>query len=69
MAGIREEIKARIIEAGKTMSEVAQALTEKKGQKITLQNLSNKLGRETITYKEVKEIAEVLGYEIKWVKK
>ncbi|WP_230869409.1 hypothetical protein [Iocasia frigidifontis] len=34
----------------------------------TLQNLSNKIRQETIKYSEVKEIADILGYEIKWIK-
>ena len=37
--------------------------------KVALQNLSNKLSRGTIKYSEIKQIADILGYEIKWIKK
>ena len=36
---------------------------------IQIYNLSNKLTKETIRYSEVKRIADILGYEIKWEKK
>ena len=44
-------------------------LREKKGWSSSLSNFSDKLRRETIRYKEVKELAEILGYEIVWNKK
>ncbi|WP_302826333.1 hypothetical protein [Anaerofustis stercorihominis] len=36
---------------------------------VTPQNISNKLTRGTIKYKEVKEIADIIGFEIKWTRK
>ena len=44
-------------------------LREKKGWSSSLSNFSDKLRRETIRYREVKELAELLGYEIVWKKK
>jgi len=32
----------------------------------TTQNISNKLSRGTIKYSGVREIAKIIGYEIKW---
>ena len=36
--------------------------------KTTTQNISNKLSRGTIKYSAIKEIADIIGYKIKWVK-
>ena len=65
---IRDEIKGYIAFSGWQMGEVANRLSDRKS-KVALQNLSNKLTKETIIYSEVKKIAEILGYEIKWEKK
>lgn len=64
--GIKDEIKARIVQAGWSMSDVVKVLNEKKGRTDTVQNLSNKLTRETLNYKEAQEIAEVIGCTIVW---
>ena len=65
---IRDEIKGYIAFSGWQMREVANRLSDRKS-KVALQNLSNKLTKETIRYSEVKKIADILGYEIKWEKK
>ena len=65
---IRDEIKGYIVLSGWQMGEVANRLSDRKS-KVALQNLSNKLTKETIRYSEVKKIADILGYEIKWEKK
>nr|DAP30359.1 MAG TPA: HipB, HipA/DNA Complex, multidrug tolerance, autorepression, promoter.77A [Bacteriophage sp.] len=65
---IRDEIKGYITFSGWQMGEVARRLSDRKS-KVALQNLSNKLTNETIRYSEVKKIADILGYEIKWEKK
>ena len=65
---IRNEIKSHITASGFTMTDVAKKLGNKKS-KVNLQNLSNKLTNETLRYKEAKAIAEMIGYEIKWVEK
>lgn len=65
---IRDEIKGYITFSGWQMGEVANRLSDRKS-KVALQNLSNKLTKETIRYSEVKKIADILGYEIKWEKK
>lgn len=57
-------IKAKIIESGKTMSEVAEKI-----EIGSLQNLSQKMSRETLKYTEAEKIADVCGYEIIWRKK
>ena len=58
---VRNEIKAQIVRAGITMQEVVDLLHDEYGW-------SAKLQRESIRYKEVLELADVLGYDIVWQK-
>ena len=66
---IKNQIKAQIMYAGFTMAEVVDALSTEHGWSDSLSNFSAKLSRESLRYKEVLELAEVLGYEIVWKKK
>ena len=62
MMTVRNEIKAQIVRAGYTMQEVY-------GWSDSVSNLSAKLQRESIRYKEVVELADVLGYDLIWQKR
>ena len=66
MMTVRNEIKAQIVRAGYTMQEVVDRLHEEYGWSDSVSNLSAKLQRESIRYKEVVELADVLGYDIYW---
>ena len=68
MTDIRNEIKSYIALSGWTITDIVKVLNEKYNTDTTPQNLSNKLTRGTIKYSEVKEIAQIVGYEIKWEK-
>lgn len=63
---IRNEIKSQIIRAGFTMRDLVDLLAEDYGWSDSVSNLSAKLQRESIRYKEVVELADVLGYDIVW---
>lgn len=65
----RNEIKAYIIREGKTMSEVVEKLAEEHGWSASVPNLSGKLRRGSLRYREAVELADVLGYEIVWRKR
>ena len=65
---VRNEIKAQIIRAGFTMQEVVDLLHDEYGWSDSVSNLSAKLQRESIRYKEVVELADALGYELIWQK-
>ena len=69
MNQIKNEVKVKILQKGHTMTKLVEMLNGKYNKNTTVQNLSNKLTRETIQYKEILEIADVLGYEIRWVDK
>ncbi len=66
---IRNEIKAQIIRAGFTMQELVDRLADEYDWSDSVSNLSAKLQRESIRYKEVVELADVLGYDIVWQKR
>ncbi len=66
---IRNEIKAQIIRAGFTMQELVDRLADEYDWSDSVSNLSAKLQRESIRYKEVVELADVLGYDVVWQKR
>lgn len=66
---VRNEIKAYIIRTGMTMQQVVAELSDQCGWSDSVSNLSAKLQRESIRYKEVLELADVLGYDIVWQKR
>ena len=68
MNKIKNEIKAIIVRGGYTMQEVLEKLRDDYGWSDSLSNLSAKLQRESIRYREVIELADVLGYDIVWRK-
>ena len=69
MSNVRNEIKAQIVRAGFTMQDVVDKLAEDYGWSDSVSNLSAKPQRESIRYKEVIELADVLGYDIVWQKR
>ena len=66
---VRNEIKAQIVRAGYTMQEVVDRLHGEYGWSDSVSNLSAKLQRESIRYKEVMQLADVLGYDLIWQKR
>ena len=68
-SNIRSEIKAQIVRAGFTMQELVDRLHDDYGWSDSVSNLSAKLQRESIRYREIIELADVLGYEIVWKKR
>ena len=66
---IRNEIKAQIVRAGFTMQELVDRLSDEYDWSDSVSNLSANLQRGSIRYKEVVELADVLGYDIVWQKR
>ena len=65
---VREDIKILLIQERMTLTELAEELKIKTGKNYTLQGLSQKLQRSSMKYDEVKEIAKILGYHLKFEK-
>ncbi len=68
-SNIRNEIKAQIIRAGYTMQEVVDLLHDEYGWSDSVSNLSGKLQRGSLRYREAVELADVLGYDLVWQKR
>ena len=64
---VRCEIKSYIIAAGYTQKEAVEACAmEFEKWSPSDSNFSNKLDKQTLRYREVLQLAEILGYEIVW---
>lgn len=68
-SNLRNEIKSYIVRQGMTMQEVVDLLRDEHGWSDSVSNLSAKLQRESIRYKEVMQLADVLGYDLIWQKR
>lgn len=60
----KELVKVLLSEQGVKQKELAQMLSERTGKPYTPGSLSQKTSRGTISYNEVRLIADILGYEI-----
>lgn len=66
---VRNEVKSHLVCEGVTIQDVLAKLEQQYGWSRSISNLSGKLQRETLRYKEAVELADVLGYEIVWKKR
>lgn len=66
---VKEDVKAAIAKAGWTLNAVNDELNRRHNTKYTVQNLSNKLARGSLQYREAVEIAEIIGFTIEWITK
>ena len=64
MAIIKERIKTLFVWRNLSFTEFAQYMCKKYKKPYSQSSLSHKLGRETISFREVIEIAEELGYDV-----
>lgn len=62
-------IKSLLAQEATTMTKIAERLYAEKNRPLSMNNLSRKLRAETIKYVEVAEIADLLGYDIKFIKR
>lgn len=69
MTEIKNEIRAILMREGVTMGEAVRRLSEKYGWSGSVPNFSEKLRRGSLKYREAKELADALGYEIVWKKR
>lgn len=65
---IRNEIKSLIAKNGYTLKKVCTALSDKIGENVEPNNITNKLRRKTIKFEEIQNILTVLDYHIEFVK-
>ena len=65
----RNEIKSYIVRQGFTMVDLVEKLANQYGWSASVPNLSGKLRRDSLRYREAVELADVLGYDIVWQKR
>lgn len=61
---IISEIKVLLAERGWTQEMLAKEMGARLNKKYTAKNLGNKLRLETIPHREIKLIADILGYKV-----
>ncbi len=49
------------------MEKLAQEMGKRLDKKYTANNLTKKISKETIPYREIKLIADILGYDIEFI--
>jgi len=62
----KELIKVLLSEKKVKLKDLALKLSEITDKKYSADGLSHKIGRRTVTYDEVLQIAEILGYDIEF---
>ena len=63
-----EDLKILLLKEKTTITELAKFATEKSGKNYTVFGISQKLARNSMKYDEVKFLAGILGYNIKFEK-
>lgn len=63
---VKEQIKIALIKKNITLTDLVNKLNAKYNRQDSVQNLSAKLTRNTLKYREAEEIAEILGISIIW---
>ncbi len=66
---IINDLKKVLLDVNVGLKELSQALGKRLNKPYSMQNLSNKLRNETISYREMLIIADILGYELKFIPK
>ena len=64
----KHQVKVLLTYEGVKLKDLASMMTEKTGKKYNPSGLSHKINRGRLTYDEMLEVAEILGYEINFSK-
>lgn len=67
--GLRDLIKSILASKAMTMTYVAEEMTKRLNKNMSLDNFSKKAKHETLTYKELKCICDIAGYDIDFVER
>jgi len=65
---VRNEIKYILGKEAVTLTRMSELMTQKTGRKYSINTLSGKLLRQSITLNETCDLLEILGYHIEFVK-
>lgn len=61
--------KSKLAMSGMTFSKLIEEYNKTIEQPTTVSNINNKLSRDTIKYSEIVKLADVMGYNIEWIKR
>lgn len=61
--------KSKLVMSGMTFSKLIDEYNKTTEQHTTVSNINNKLSRDTIKYSEIVKLADVMGYDIEWIKR
>ena len=65
---VSQDLKILLLKEKATITELAKLATEKSGKNYTVFGISQTLARNSMKYDEVKFLASILGYKIKFEK-
>lgn len=65
---VREDLKILLVKEQMTLTELAREATAISGKNVTVHSLSQKLVNSSMKYDELKFLAGILGYRIKFEK-
>ena len=66
---VRETIKTLLLKENMTLTELAELVNTELGKPYTIDGLSRKLQRQTMKYNEAEMLINLLGYDIKLIKR
>lgn len=66
---IINDLKKILLDVNVSLTELAAALGKRLNKSYSLNNLSNKLRNETISFREMLIIADILGYDLKFIRR
>lgn len=65
---LQKLFKSHLALSGKSFTNVIEEYNQT-NDATTVSNINNKLARETIKYNEIVKLADIMGYDIQWVKR
>ncbi len=66
---VRKDIKVLLAESNVKLKDLAVEMSKKIGKKITADNISQKLRKGTLRYDDAMIIGDILGYDLKFIKR
>ena len=66
---VRKDIKVLLAESNVKLKDLAVEMSEKIGKRITADNISQKLRKGTLRYDDAMIIGDILGYDLKFIKR
>lgn len=63
------DIKALIVKSGMNLTQVNNELNRRNGTDYSVQNFGKRLRVESVSYKYIEQILDILDYKIDWIPK